>query len=92
MLRTLRVRFGDRPEYELAVDAVGDENDPWELLKRHADADGRISLGDRDSCAIAEVLEVTLVEPERRKGPTWERGLQDEDAATALDESYDSPS
>jgi hypothetical protein len=38
------------------------------------------------------VLDVIVVEPERLEGPTWKRGLQDEDVATALDESYDPPS
>jgi hypothetical protein len=38
------------------------------------------------------VLDVTVVEPERLEGPIWERGLQDEDIATALDEKYDAPS
>lgn len=91
MLRTLRLRFADRPEYELAYEQVDEENDPWALLRRQADEEGKISLGDRDSCRIEEVLDVTVAIPEPSEGPTWERGLQDEDAATALEENYDPP-
>jgi hypothetical protein len=94
MLRTLRLQFADRrPEIDLAFEPTDDDrNDPWELLESRADSDGRIRLGDRESCTIDEVLDVIVVEPERLEGPTWERGLQDEDVATALDESYDPPS
>jgi hypothetical protein len=35
-------------------------------LRSRADADGRVALGDRDSCKIEDVLEVTLVDPELR--------------------------
>lgn len=92
MLRTLRLRFADRPDYELAFAPTEVTDDPWELLRSRADPDGRIVLGDRDSCLIDEVLEVAVVEPERIEGPTWERGLRDEDVATALDEGYEPPS
>jgi hypothetical protein len=92
MLHTLRLRFADRPDYELAFEPTAEPVDPWELLRSRAGPDGRITLGDRDSCAIDEVLEVDVVEPKRAEGPSWERGLQDEDAATALDESYEPPS
>jgi hypothetical protein len=60
-------------------------------LSSRADRDGRIPLGDRESCEIGDVLEVTLVDPVRIEGPTFEHDLQDEDVATALDESYDLP-
>jgi hypothetical protein len=92
MLRTLRLRFPDRPDYDLAFQANDEEPDPLELLRARADGDGRISLGDRQWCRVEDVLEVTLVEPEPVEGPTFERGLQDEDVATALQENYDPPS
>jgi len=91
MLRTLRLRFADRPDLDLAFEPTGEETDPWELLSSRADRDGRIPLGDRESCEIGDVLEVTLVDPVRIEGPTFEHDLQDEDVATALDESYDLP-
>jgi hypothetical protein len=91
MLRTLRLRFADRPDYELTFETTGEEVDPWKLLDSQVDGRGRVTLGDRESCRLDEIVEVTLVEPERIEGPTFERGLQDEDVATALDESYDPP-
>jgi hypothetical protein len=91
MLRTLRLSFADRPDYDLAVESTGKETDPWELLTSRADEDGRISLGDRESCNLQDVVEVMLVDPEWVAGPTFERDLQDEDVATALDENYDLP-
>ncbi len=92
MLRTLRLRFRDRPDYDLAFEAPGEELDPWRALRDLADDDGRISLGDRESCLVDDVLDVSLVEPTQIEGPTWARGLQDEDVATALDENYETPS
>ena len=91
MRRTLRLRFADRPDHDLAFEATDEEADPWRLLNSRADRHGRISLGDRDSCGIEDVLEATLVDPKRIEGPTFEHGLQDEDVATALDENYDQP-
>ncbi|MGN6796889.1 MAG: hypothetical protein ACTHKS_01935 [Gaiellaceae bacterium] len=91
MLRTLRLRFADRPVHDLSFEPVDDESDPWRLLRSQADDDGLIRLGDRESCSIEDVLHVVLVEPEPVVGPTFARGLQDEDAATALEENYDPP-
>jgi hypothetical protein len=93
MLRTLRLRFADRPDHDLAFEATEDDADAdaWRLLKSRVDRHGRISLGDRDSCGIEDVLEVTLVDIERIEGTTFEHGLQDEDVAAALDENYDPP-
>lgn len=92
MLRTLRLRFHDRPDYDLAFESSDEVRDPWQALRDRADGDGRISLGDRESCLVDDVLDVSLVEPTQIEGPTWEGRLQDEDVATALDENYDSPS
>jgi hypothetical protein len=91
MLRTLRLRFADRPDHDLAFEVTEEEADPWRLLKTSADRNGRITLGDRDSCGIEDVLEVTLVDLKRIEGTTFEHGLQDEDVAAALDESYERP-
>ena len=94
MLRTLRLRFADRPDVDLSFEPEEDQvgvDDPWQLLRSRVDAAGRIVLGDRASCTIEEVLDVSVVEPEPVEGPGFERGLQDEDVATALDESFDPP-
>ncbi len=89
---TLRLTFAARPDYELALDQADPGGDPWELLRSLVDSDGRIRLGDRETCALDDVLEVTVVEPRSIEGPEWERGLKDEDAATALEEGYEPPS
>lgn len=91
VLRTLKLRFADRPDYDLSFESADDESDPWRLLAGRAGDDGRIRLGDRESCALDDVLDVEFVEPEAREGPGFARGLQDEDAATALDENYGTP-
>lgn len=91
MLRTLRLSFSDRPDYELAFEPDDETTDPWEMLEARTDPAGRIVLGDREWCTIDEVLDVMVVEPERMEGPTWERGLRDEDVATQFDENYDPP-
>jgi len=92
MLMTLRLRFADRPDLDLAIESTDDETDPWRLLSSQADHEGRVSLGDRESCRLEDVVEVSIVEPKPLEGPTFEHGLQDEDTATALDENYESPS
>lgn len=93
ILRTLRLSFADRPDFDLAFEATAENAgaDPRELLAARADRAGRISLGDRDWCRIDDVIDATIVEPARLHGPTWERGLRDEDVATALDESFEQP-
>jgi hypothetical protein len=87
----LRLRFADRPDFDLAVEPGDAETDAWALLRARADAHGRIALGDRESCRIDQIVEVELVQPEPIDGPGFERGLQDEDVSTALDENYDHP-
>jgi len=91
MLLKLRLRFADRPDYELAVDSDEADANPWEVLRSLADRDGRVPLGDRDSCRIDEVVDARLVEPRSVEGPGWRGELQDEDVAAAVDENYDAP-
>ena len=94
MLRTLRLRLADRPAHDLAFEATEAQADidPWRLLESQVDRHGRIRLGDRDSCGIEDVLEVTLIDLDPIEGTTFERGLQDEDVAAAIDENYEPPS
>ena len=91
MLRSLRLQLVDRPDLDLSFEPQDDETDPWKLLMSQVDGQGLISIGDRESCTIADVLGVVVVEPKPLEGPTFEHGLQDEDAATALEENYDPP-
>jgi len=92
VLRTLRLRFADRPDHDLAFEPTDDDADPWKLLSSRANHEGRISIGDRESCRIEDILDVIVVDSEPLEGPTFEHGLQDEDVTTALDENYDPPS
>jgi hypothetical protein len=91
VLLTLRLRFASGPDYELAVEAPDSDVHPRDLLRAQADENGRISLGDRESRRLDEIIDVELVEHAGREGPTFERGLQDEDVATALEENYEQP-
>ena len=88
MLVTLRLRLAGRPDYELAFDSVDPDAEPWEILRSSVDQDNRITLGDRETCRLDEVVDVTVVEPRAAEGPGWEQGLQDEDAKTALEENF----
>jgi hypothetical protein len=88
---TLRLRLAEGPDYHLRVDAGDRHAAPREILRANADANGRIALGDRRSCSIDDVIDVDVVQPEPVEGPTFERGLQDEDVATALSENYEPP-
>jgi hypothetical protein len=89
MLSKLRLQFADRPDIELAVEADEDQADAWALLRAQADVDGRIHLGDRETCSIDEVVDVELLRAAPLQGPEFERGLQDEDVSAALSENYD---
>ena len=89
MLWTLRLRFADRPQLDLAVEADDAETDGWALLRARVDDNGRIRLGDRESCRIDDVVDVEVVRPGPVEGPGFEHGLQDEDVAAALDENYE---
>jgi hypothetical protein len=91
MLVTFRLRFADRPDYDLAVETDDANADGWAVLRSRADREGRVPLGDHDSCRLDEIMDVEPVEPREVSGPGWERGLQDEDAAAAVEESYDQP-
>jgi len=90
MLSTLRLRFADRPDVDLAVESDEGQTDAWALLRAQADDNGCITLGDRELRPINEVVDVDLIRPAPMKGPGFERrGLQDEDVSTALSENYD---
>ena len=91
MLVSLRLRFADRPDVELAVEQPNREVDARQLLQEKADSEGRIALGDRDWCRIEDVVDVTVVRPQPLEGPGFERGLQDESVAAALDENFEPP-
>ena len=65
---------------------------PFEILKR-ASKDGRVALGDRESCSLDSIIGAKLEPfPEPQTGPTWKQAgapLRDEDVAAALSEDYE---
>jgi hypothetical protein len=89
MLSKLRLHFSDRPDIDLAVELEDGHADAWAVLHAQAAADGRITVGDRESLSIAEVVDVELLQPKEIDGPGFARGLQDEDVSAALRENYD---
>lgn len=92
MLVTLKLSLSDGRELELSRELEADESslEPRQVLERSS-RDGRVALGDRESCSLAEIVKVEVVHPERREGPTLAHGIRDEDVATALKGNYESP-
>ena len=92
MLVTLRLYLADGREQLLSqeVDSAGEA--PLEILRR-ASKDGRIALGDRESCSLDAIVDAKLEPaPEPQSGPTWKQAgapLRDEDVAAALGENYE---
>ena len=89
MLVTLRLQLTDGRELLLSRELEPEEASlaPREILER-ASRDGRVALGDRDSCSLSSVVRVDVVEPEPRAGPVLEQGIRDEDVASALDGNF----
>ncbi len=86
----LRIGLADGREIDLTVDADHDQGSPWALLRRLV-VDGELALSDTDAVSVSEVSSVEVVVPDAPAGPGWGPGLQDEDAATALQENYAPP-
>lgn len=99
MLVTLRLYLSGGDERLLAQELDDVPEQPYEIVKRLS-RDGRVPLGDRESCDLDEIERVELVPPpEPQVGPTWGREyglpdgvqLRDEDVATALSEGNQEP-
>jgi hypothetical protein len=99
MLVTLRLYLSGGDERLLAQEIDDMLETPYEIVKRLS-RDGRVPLGDRESCDLDAIERVELEPPpERRVGPTWgpeyglpdEVRLRDEDVATALSEGNQEP-
>ncbi len=95
MLVTLRLYLADGREQLFSQEAATADETPFEILKR-ASKDGRISLGDRETCPLDSIIDAKFEpDPEPEIGPTWDEAgvpLRDEDPAAALSENYESPS
>jgi hypothetical protein len=92
VLVTLRLYLIDGREQLFSQEVQSADEEPFEILKR-ASKDGRISLGDRESCSLDSIVDAKLEpSPEPQAGPTWEQAgvpLRDEDVAAALSEDYE---
>ena len=99
MLVTLRLYLSGGEERLLAQEIGHIPETPFEIVKRLS-RDGRVPLGDRESCDLDAIERVELVPPpEPQVAPTWgpeyglpgEAQLRDEDVATALSEGNQEP-
>jgi hypothetical protein len=92
VLVTLRIYLADGREQLLSQEVESADEAPLEILKR-ASKDGRISLGDRESCSLDSIVDARIEpSPKPQRGPTLnEEGapLRDEDVAAALSENYE---
>jgi len=97
MLVTLRLQLRDGRERLLSQElAPGDDATAHEILERISE-NGRVPLGDRESCALDAIERVEVVpKPDPKTAPSWtEDGrpagveLRDEDVAAALRERYE---
>jgi hypothetical protein len=92
VLVTLRLYLADGREQLFSQEVDSADEAPLEILKR-ASKDGRIALGDRESCSLQSIIDAKLEPaPEARRGPSWQQAgapLRDEDVATALGENYE---
>ena len=92
MLVTLRLYLKDGREQLFSQEAESADETPFEILRR-VSKDGRIALGDRESCHLDSIIDAK-VEPaqEPQTGPTWDEAgppLRDEDVTAALRENYE---
>ena len=92
MLVTLRLYLADGREQLFSQEVDAADESPREILER-ASKDGRISLGDRESCSLDSIVDAKLEPaPEPQSGPTLnQKGapIRDEDVAAALSENYE---
>lgn len=92
MLVTLRLYLADGSERLLSQEVQSVDVAPLEILKR-ASKDGRISLGDRESCSLDSIIDAKFEPaPEPQTGPTLKQAgapVRDEDVAAALSENYE---
>lgn len=89
MLITLKLVLPDGREqlYSREVDEPTAALEPREILERTSE-EGRVALGDRESCSLESIVTVEVVHAEPREGPTLELGIRDEDVAAAMKGNY----
>ncbi len=89
MLITLKLFLSDGREqlYSRELDEDEASLEPREILVRSS-SDGRVALGDRESCSLESIWKVEVVHAEPREGPTLQHGIHDEDVTAALKGNY----
>jgi hypothetical protein len=94
VLVTLRLQLADGREQLFSQEVASAGETPIEILRR-VSKDGRVALGDRESCRLEEIVEASFEPaPEPERGPAWREAdapLHDEDVAAALRENYEPP-
>jgi hypothetical protein len=89
---TLRLYLADGREQLFSQEAESTDEPPMEILRR-VSKDGRIALGDRETCSLDSIVDARLEPlPEPQAGPAWNEAdapLRDEDVAAALRENYE---
>jgi hypothetical protein len=99
VLVQLRLHLSGGVRRLLAQEVEDESETPYELVRRIS-KDGRVPLGDRESCPLEAIERIEVVAPPApQRGPTWgsEYGLgedvplRDEDVETALREGADDP-
>jgi hypothetical protein len=92
VLVTLRLYLADGREQLFSQEVDSADEAPFDILKR-ASKDGRIALGDRESCSLDSIVDAKLEpSPDPQTGPEWKQAgapLRDEDVAAALSEEYE---
>jgi hypothetical protein len=92
VLVTLRLYLADGRERLFSQEVASADETPLEILRR-VSKDGRVALGDRETCRLDEIVDAKLEPaPEPQRGPAWREAdvpLRDEDVAAALRENYE---
>jgi hypothetical protein len=94
VLVRLRIHLADGREALLSAEVDESPETPEKLLEQF-NRDGRITLGDRETVPIEDLVKVELAPPEPQVGPRiWGHageGLAGEDVATAMEERFEKP-
>ena len=95
MLITLRLTLENGDERLLAQEVDDPDTTPEQILESVTTDDGRVPLGDRESCRLDEIVNAVVVVPEPQRGPTWTEAdgapLRDEDVAGAMGSAFEKP-
>jgi hypothetical protein len=95
VLITLKLTLKNGAERLLAQEVEDADTTPEQILESVTTDDGRVPLGDRESCRLEEIANAVVVLPEPQRGPTWTEAdgapLRDEDVASAMESGFENP-